>query len=157
MEGIMTMKVKLEHIIEGMEMQSEENRSYLNRSTGEIVYVSHEALLIAEDGEEYEHLAQWQREEVETAIDIVESFGKYVELPSQLDINEYEMIESFCYRVSDVNLQNVLLNSIRGRGAFRRFKEKVHRFGLINEWYKYRDMRYMEIAKEFCESNSIDY
>ena len=40
------MQVKLEHIIEGMEMQSEENYSYLNLETGEIVYVSREALNI---------------------------------------------------------------------------------------------------------------
>ncbi|WP_277874644.1 hypothetical protein [Mesobacillus harenae] len=43
------MQVKLEDILEGMEMQSEESHSYLNLETGEILYVSREALLIAED------------------------------------------------------------------------------------------------------------
>ena len=52
------MRVKLEDIVEGMEMQSDDNRSFLNLDTGEIVHVSHEALLIAEDSEDYEHLSE---------------------------------------------------------------------------------------------------
>ncbi|MCC3359112.1 UPF0158 family protein [Bacillus sp. REN16] len=153
----MSMKVKLEHIIEGMEMQSDENRSYLNLDTGELVYVSQDALLIAEDGEDYEHLSEWQRDEVKIALDIVDNFGKYAAFPSQYDINEYDMMESFCYGLTDSNMQTALLKSIRGKGAFRRFKDTVDRLGITEKWYDYRDMKYKEIAVEFCESNGIDY
>lgn len=151
------MKVKLEQIIEGMEMQSEEHRSYLNRETGEVVYVSQEALRIAEDDEDDEHLPEWQQEEIETAIDIVETFGKYEPLPSSFDINEYEMIEAFSFSVSDDKKREILLNSIRGKGAFRRFKDNVERLGIVHEWYDYRDQCYKDIAIEFCESRNIDY
>lgn len=153
----MSMKVKLEDIVEGMEMQSDDNRSFLNLHTGEIVYVSQEALLIAEDGEDYEHLSEWQQDEVKIALDIVESFGKYAALPSQFDINEYDLMERFCYSLSNVKMQDVLLNSIRGRGAFRRFKDNVHRLEISDKWYDYRDMKYKEIAKEFCKRNGIDF
>ncbi len=74
------MRVKLEDIVEGMEMQSDDNRSFLNLDTGEIVHISQEALLIAEDSEDYEHLSEWQQDEVKIALDIVESFGKYAAL-----------------------------------------------------------------------------
>ncbi|MCM3767744.1 hypothetical protein [Neobacillus niacini] len=84
------MQAKLEDIIEGMELQSEQTKPFLNLNTGEIVYVSQEALLFAEDDEEYDHLPEWQQEEVKTTISIIESFGKYAPLPSSFDINEYD-------------------------------------------------------------------
>ncbi|MDQ1002733.1 hypothetical protein QFZ28_003133 [Neobacillus niacini] len=151
------MKVKLENIIEGIEMQSDENRSFLNLDTGEIVYVSQKALLIAEDGEDYEHLSEWERDEVKLALDIVDNFGKFAAFPSQYDINEYDMMESFCFRVTDINMQDALLKSIRVKGAFRRFKDNINRLGITEKWYDYRDMKYKEIAQEFCETNGIDY
>lgn len=151
------MKVKLAHIIEGMEMQSEENHPYLNLETGEVVSVSREALLIAEDGEEYEHLPDWQQDEAKLAYDIVDNFEKYASLPSSFDINEYEIMESFCYSLSDEQQRNTLLNSIRGKGAFRRFKENVYELGISDEWYNYLDHSYREIAIGFCERNDIDY
>ncbi|MDT8861811.1 UPF0158 family protein [Alkalihalobacillus sp. MEB130] len=151
------MLVKLEDILEGMEMQSEESHAYLNLETGEVVYVSREALLIAEDGEEYDHLPVWQQEEAQQAYEIVESFGKYVTLPTSFDIHEYDMLERFCYSLSDEKKQDLLLHAIRGKGAFRRFKDTLHRLGMIQQWYEYRDERYKELAREFCQSNKIDY
>ncbi|GAE27608.1 hypothetical protein JCM9140_3761 [Halalkalibacter wakoensis JCM 9140] len=151
------MPVKLEDILEGIELQSEESLAYLNRETSEIVYVSEKALLIAEDGEEYEHLPDWQQEEAQRAYDIVESSGKYISLPTSFDIHEYDMIERFCYRISDPKNQDLLLHAIKGKGAFRRFKDTLHRLEMIHQWYEYRDQSYKEVAKEFCESNSIDY
>ncbi|MDQ0257040.1 hypothetical protein J2S74_004485 [Evansella vedderi] len=151
------MKVKLENILEGMELQSEENNAYLNLETGEIVYVSREALLMAEDGEEYEHLPDWQQDEVQVAYDIVENFDKYDSLPTSFDIHEYDMMERFCYSLSDHQKQDILLQAIRGKGAFRRFKDNVTRLGIVEQWYDYRDLCYKEIAKEFCQNNNIDY
>ena len=151
-----SMKVKLEDIIEGMEMQSEDNKSYLNLKTGEVINVSREALMLAEDEVEYDHLPEWQQDEVKTAIDIVESFDNYALLPTSFEINEYDMMESFCFSLSDLNKQEILLNSIRGKGAFRRFKDNVNRLGLVSQWYDYRDNSIKEIAREFCESKNID-
>ncbi|WP_102346133.1 UPF0158 family protein [Bacillus sp. Marseille-P3661] len=151
------MQVKLEDIIEGMEMQSEETISYLNLETGELVYVSREALLIAEDGEDYDHLPEWQQEIAKIAYDIVDSLGKYAELPTKFEIDDYEIMERFCYSISDDNIQGKLLNAIKGKGAFRRFRDSVEHLGIINQWYTYRDISYKEIAREFCVSKNIGY
>ncbi|MBS4193231.1 hypothetical protein KHA94_24375 [Bacillus sp. FJAT-49705] len=151
------MKVKLEHILEGMEMQSEESNSYLNLETGEIVIVSHEAILMAEDGEEYDHLPDWQQEEVKLAYAIVDSFDNYTSLPTSFDIHEYDMMERFCYSLPDHKKQDILLDSIRGKGAFRRFKDNVNRLGIAEQWYEYRDHCFKEIAREFCQSNNIAF
>lgn len=86
------------------------------------------------------------------AIDVIENFNNYEELPTQFEINEYEMMEDFCFTLTDKH-QNILLNGIRGRGAFRRFKDTVHDLGIAEEWYRYRDECYKRIAIKWCEHN----
>ena len=45
----MTIRVKLEDIIQGMEFQSDESTSYLNKNTGEVVTISEEEFGAAKD------------------------------------------------------------------------------------------------------------
>lgn len=151
------MKVNLEEIIEGMEMQSEENRSFLNLKTGEVVFVSQEVLMIAEDDEEHENLPEWQQDELEIAKTLVFTIDEYASLPSSFEINEYNMMKDFCYSLSDQQKRDLLLNSIHGKGAFRRFKDKIHQLEISDQWYALREQKYKEIAIEFCESKNLDY
>lgn len=152
------MKVKLEDIIEAIEMQSEENRAYLNLKTGEVVYVSLDELSMAEEEEgEFETLPEWRQNELKLAIDIVENFEEYVSLPTRFEINEYRMMENFCFSLNDNNKSEILLHSIKGKGAFRRFKDNAIRLRIASNWYDYRNNCYKEIAREFCESNNINY
>ncbi|WP_147532281.1 UPF0158 family protein [Bacillus marasmi] len=151
------MKVKLEDIIEGIEMQSEENRAYLNLKTGGVVYVSLDELSMAEEEEDFETLPEWQQNELKLAIDIVENFEDYVSLRACIEINEYRMMENFCFSLKDNNKSEILLHSIKGKGAFRRFKDNAIRLGIVSKWYDYRNNCYKEIAREFCESNNINY
>ncbi|WP_276662556.1 UPF0158 family protein [Syntrophomonas wolfei] len=52
---------------------------------------------------------------------------------------------------------NELLYAIRGRGAFRRFKDKVQRLGIQQQWDKFREEAFKEIAIDWCEYNNIPY
>ena len=53
---------------------------------------------------------------------------------------------------------NELLHvALEGRGAFRRFKDTLHRVGLTNEWYAFKRKAYIEIAREWCVENEIEY
>ena len=45
----MSIRVKLCDIIEGMESQSDESSSYLNKNTGEVVLIGYEEMSAAED------------------------------------------------------------------------------------------------------------
>ena len=124
------MKVKLKDIIEELEIQFEESRSFLNIKTGEIVLVTSEDLRAAEDEEPFDHLVDWKQENREIAIDVVENFENYKELPTKYEVNEYEIMEDFCLKIIDQQKQNNLLNAIKGKGAFRRFKDKINDFEL---------------------------
>jgi len=153
----MSIQVKLKDIIEEMEVQFEESRSLLNIKTGEILLVTSEDLRAAEDEQPFDHLPEWERENRMVAIDVVENFENYIELPTKYDMNEYEIMENFCLTVNDQRQQESLTRAIKGKGAFRRFKDKIIDFGIENKWYLYRDECFKQIAIEWCRENEIDF
>ncbi|WHY58326.1 UPF0158 family protein [Peribacillus simplex] len=153
----MNVQVKLKDIIEELEIQFEESQSFLNIKTGEIIFVTSNDLRAAEDDEPFDHLPDWQQENLRGANDVVENFENYIELPTKYDVNEYEMMEDFCLTVSDLRKQNTLLLEIKGKGAFRRFKDKIIVFEIEDQWYLYRDERFKQIAKEWCQDNNVNY
>jgi hypothetical protein len=153
----MNIQIKLKDIIEEMEIQSIESRSFLNFKTGEIVLVTSDDFRVAEEPEEIDDLPDWQRENIMIAIDVDENFENYIELPTKHDINEYEIVGDFCQTVSDQQKQDTLLRAIKGKGAFRRFKDKVTEFQIEDQWYSYRDKRLKQIAIEWCQDNNVRY
>jgi hypothetical protein len=153
----MSIQVKLKDIIEEMEIQFEESRSLLNITTGEIVLVTSEDLRAAEDEKPFDHLPEWEQENRMIAIDVVENFENYKELPTKYEVNEYEIMENFCLTVSDPRKQESLLRAIKGKGAFRRFKDKIIDFEIEDQWYSYRDEHIKQIAIEWCQENNINF
>lgn len=81
----------------------------------------------------------------------------YIPLPSSFDIHEYHIMERFCLSITDDKLRDTMSGSIRGRGAFRRFKDNMRRYNIEEDWYKYRDEALKQIAIEWCEENDIDF
>jgi hypothetical protein len=51
----------------------------------------------------------------------------------------------------------VLLDKIRGSGAFRRFKDTVYRYGIEKDWFRFKDEAYKEIAVSWLTSYGFDY
>lgn len=154
---LMNIQVKLKDIIEEMEIQFEESRSLLNVETGEIVLVTSEELRAVEDEKPFDHLPEWERENRMTAIDVVENFENYIELPTIYEVNEYKIVENFCLTVSDQCKQESLLNAIKGKFAFRRFKDKIIGFEMEDQWYSFRADCFKQIAIEWCQENKISF
>lgn len=153
----MNIQVKLKDIIEEMEIQFEESHSLLNIKTGKIVLVTSEDLRSAEDDKPFVHLPEWEQENRMTAIDVVENFENYIELPTKYEVNEYEIMENFCLNVSDQRKQETLIRSIKGKGAFRRFKEKIIDYEIEDQWYSYSYECFKQIAIEWCQQNKINF
>ena len=80
----------------------------------------------------------------------------YIPLPRQYDMNEYRMMEEFIYDLPAGRAQDALDAAIRGKGAFRRFKDRLYDFDLQEKWYKYRDDCYEQIARDWCERFGIE-
>ncbi|MFD4704076.1 UPF0158 family protein [Gottfriedia sp. NPDC058432] len=153
----MTNKVKIKDIIEEMEMQFEGYRSFVKIRTGEVFSVSEDDLIDAEDEKTMDDLQDWQIENLEIANEIVENYEDYKELPSRYEIDEFKMVKDFCLNVKDVKIQKILLITIEGKGAFRRFKDAVIEFNIEMDWYSYRDRRYKDLAIAWCQNNDIEY
>jgi hypothetical protein len=148
--------VLLSEIITGMDCQLEDSFSFLDQKTGAVVTVSREELSAAEEEKPLEQFPVWQQDCIETAGEILET-DDFIALPSQFDIDEYNMMVEFCDSLDDGRLSNIMHNSIRGRGAFRRFKDNIHRYDIAEDWYRYRDESLRKIAIVWCEENGINY
>ena len=133
------MKVKLNEVIDALDFTNDEIEYYYNPDTEEI--------FMSNIGE-FEDLTEDELDEL---------FEKSIMLPTRYDINEYEMLEDFAETISDTRLQNQLYISLNGSGAFRRFKDTCINFDIINDWYKFRDERYKEIAIDWCKENNIEF
>ncbi|PLR75380.1 hypothetical protein CU633_21365 [Bacillus sp. V3-13] len=153
----MSAKIKLTNIIEGIDIQFDDTYTFLNKETGEVISVSHENFQDAEELDSFENLPEWQQEDLEIAIDVLGNDEKYIELPTKYDINEYRIMEDFCYSVQDKRIQDRLFDAIDGKGAFRRFKNKIHDFGIEDQWYSFRDEELKKIAIEWCQHHDLQY
>ena len=133
------MKVKLTEVIDALDFTNDEIEYYYNTDNGEI-FMSN----IGEFGNLNED-------------ELDELFEKSIMLPTRYDINEYEMMKDFVETIEDTKLQNQLYISLNGSGAFRRFKDTCINFDIIDDWYKYRDKKYKELAVNWCKDNNIEF
>ena len=150
------LRVKLSDLIEGMDFQSDEHSSLLNLTIGDVVSVTDEELRAAENDEPLENFPEWQHDAIRIAEEILET-DHYLPLPDRFEINEYRIMERFCLSVDDEDIRDDLCNAIRGRGAFRYFKDRIHAYRIAEEWYQYRDAALREIAIAWCEAHDIPY
>jgi len=152
----MTPPVKLQDLLEGMDFQSDAQSSFLNLTTGDVVAITDEEFRAAEQDAPLETFPAWQHEAMRIARDIVAT-DHYLPLPDRYEINAYQIMERFCLSVDDEDLREDLCTAIRGRGAFRRFKDRMQLYGMAEAWYRYRDEALREIAVAWCEAHGIRY
>ena len=126
--------IKLNEVIDGLEFINSglDTNAYFNPDKNEIFYIG----------------------EYDTYDD---EFEESIMLPSKYEIHEYSMMEDFIETIDDVKLYNQLCIAITGPGSFRRFKDTCINFEIIEDWYKFRDKKYREIAINWCKENNIDY
>lgn len=81
----------------------------------------------------------------------------YISLPDREELNEYEMIETFCDSITNEKIQEDLLYAIQGKGAFGRFKTAIHCHNIEDKWYKFREECLKKIAIKFCKRHNLKY
>jgi hypothetical protein len=153
----MSFLVKISEIVEAIDSRTDETTAYLDKRTGEIVAVSEEDLNATEDLEPLEDYPEWQRDNIRIAREILSNEGDFLGLPAKYDIHEYQIMEGFCLSVRSKTISEALWASIKGKRAFRRFKDHVQRLGIADEWYKYREEAIKQIAINWCKSHHIDF
>ena len=131
--------ITLSKIIETLEMVNDEIDCYYNPANDEF--------FLSNIGE-YENL---------NVDELDELFEKSIILPTQYEINEYQIMVDFIDTINNLEIRNNLHRLIQGKGAFRRFKDYCIEVNIIQDWYNYREEKYKEIAKNWCKENDLKY
>jgi hypothetical protein len=155
----MTAEVKLDVIIEALEMADDSISSYVDIETGEVHSITEEEFDLAEDPQiAIEDLPNWQREAVKLAQSIQEQEGKrYLALPGKFEVHEWSIMDRFSMTLRDVQMRNDFHGGIRGAGAFRLFKRLLTEYNLWDAWNQFKRVELRQMAIEWCEDNSITF
>lgn len=136
------MKVYLREVLDALDAASD--------STVFVVSKRRNRVLLFFEGSLADHL-----EDNITLEDALNDPDSYIPLPREYEIHEYQIIENFVNSLEDEDEARELLNSMQGKGAFRRFKEKVSLLSLEDRWYNHREEAYEKIALEWCVKNGV--
>ena len=82
---------------------------------------------------------------------------RFLRFPTKYEIHPYRIMEDFIDQLSPGKAQKELACAIRGKGAFRRFKQSVRFHGLERRWYDYLAEAYRELAIRWCEEEGLEY
>lgn len=145
--------VNLMEFVEALQSRSELEESVIDVSTGKICFISEEALQYAENNDT--DYPAWQAEDVKLAQAYFLNPHQFMPLPSTREVDEYRMMVDFAANVGDQTQREHLLPELSGAGVFRRFKSLVRAFKLEKEWYDFREKRYQQFAREWCEGNGF--
>jgi hypothetical protein len=91
------------------------------------------------------------------AKEIWDSEEHFAKLPGKFEINSYGIMERFCHEYPNTRVSERLSDAIRGKGAFRRFKDLVFDLGIQDEWNRFEHEAYEEMAIEWLEDEGIPF
>ena len=98
-----------------------------------------------------------QDEEIVYALDDGADEEFFIPLPTKQEVNDYQNMVNFTETIEDDKKRDWFENAIHGKGAFRRFRATLERFGMETEWYDYLEACHRELAIEWCEQHGIVY
>jgi len=133
--------INLDIIVEALEMTDNETDFFFDREKNDTV-------MLSQYSDDYQQVSDMIDEDED---------DRFIRLPSQREINEYGMMEEFVSNVRNDSQRTALEIALSGRGAFRRFKDTVIRFGIEKNWYAFRDKEYLRVAREWCKENNVEY
>ena len=112
--------------------------------------------MMATDSQGDDWQPDWAKELLPEIRRVLDS-DEFIQMPDHYEINDYAIMKRFCFRWPEEALREELLDSIRGTGAFRRFRNLVENRGIEKDWYRFRDDALREIARDFLEEENIPY
>ena len=133
------MKVKLNDVIDSLDMLNNQIEYYYNPLTNEF---------FPSNIGDYEELNEDELDDL---------FLNSIILPTKYEIDEYRILNDFILTIKDTKISDELLSKIKGKGAFRRFKDTLIKFNIIQDWFDFRQEQYKIIAVNWCNKNNIEF
>lgn len=170
------LKVNMDDLTAVFELHFDEIQSYLDLQTGEVLQVNDETrrlleMLYAElytgEGErgmpletllaQHPEIEDWEKQALLEADRVEQGYGESIVAVDPESYEDYDDMESFVYTVTDPRLANELEYAIRGRGAFRRFKDILARHPQVEAaWYAFKDARIRARVRDWLEAYGIE-
>jgi len=136
-----SLNINLDELCEAMDDSSYENEHFLDRETGEILFVPEYT-----DDEESEKLKERIEEDSE----------RYERIPKAESHEGYQDMVDFIATVDNERLVELLEVAINGKGAFRRFKDVLLNYPEERErWFQFKDERMEERALEWLDGIDV--
>ena len=169
-------KVNLAELAIALDTNSPEMHNYLDLETGEIVTITEEiAWELKQIYDEIydeernrvvtleEHLQgrddpDWQKEMLLEADRVEQGYGaRYILVERDDPYGDYNDMERFIRRVEDPQLRERLWRAIKGRGAFRYFKDLLTRHPDVrDQWFDFKDAQLERRLARWLEDNDIE-
>lgn len=134
--------IKMSALMEAIELASDSGTYYYDFDKQESIYLSEDSW-------------NWDEEDKEIAELMDMEWDRFIRLPGQYEIHEYRIMEDFIEELENQKMQSELYRAIQGRGAFRRFKDKIRYEGIEQRWYDFQNNAYREFALRWCKENNI--
>lgn len=137
------MVIDLDDIVDAIQGGSNSVEYYLNTRSGEII--------MRDDS-----LPTRELMEIDDELD--KEYDSLILIPTARDAGDIRMMREFSWTLPDGQAKDALSTALSGgKGIFKRFRNALGNYGLLNEWYEYEDDRYMEFAKDWCKANEIAF
>jgi hypothetical protein len=147
--------ISLRDVIEALDLQSDELSSFLDPDSGEIITFNEEEARIAERGD-WESAPEWMRKFLPKIKKALED-ECMLPLPDRAHIDEWRMMQDFAEQPDNCHCRAELSDAVHGSGAFRLFQRTIARFGMEEQWRRYRDKAMERVAREWLEENNLKY
>jgi hypothetical protein len=152
----MSAVILLDSVIEAIEESNDQCEFYLDCRNGEILLVTEDIKYAMEDEEALDESQDWIQETI-AKLKEIQGTDDCIPLPTQYDINEYAIMESFIDTIENDRLREELSGAIHGKGAFRRFKDLIYRHRIEPSWFDHRAEAFREIAVQWLEDHQLAY
>ena len=160
--------VKLNDIIDALEEARDSVRHYLDKRTGNIEIITDDITAgmnlendefdLDEELEDDVAEPAWLIEATAKAREILNDDGKnFIQLPDKFEIHDYSIMEDFSRHYPNNKISLMLMDTIKGSGAFRRFNNLVQNLDIEKDWYEFRNQTYEQIAINWLENHEIPY
>lgn len=151
----MTLPVPLADVVLAIEPLNDEWQALINPDTGEIVTFTEEEKEEATAEGDDPDMPAWFADQAPRIREALAS-SAYIALPGRLDFHEYAVMEEFACSLSEP-LRDELLHTMRGSGAFRRFKAFIREHDIDTQWFAWRDRALDAMAIDFLEMEGIPF
>jgi hypothetical protein len=169
------LKVDWFELSAAFELNIPETEAYLDLETGAVLNVTDEArrqleslwdeipaeaqdprAALEDRLAQHSELHDWQRQTIRDAMQVEFNLDRYLSIDPE-PYADYNDMERFIWTLDDDQLAVQLDRAIRGRGAFRRFKDLLARHPQIQAaWYDFKDRQNKRRMRDWLEFHNIE-